>query len=118
MNLTKLQKEIIQHRLDVTDAMADVMYDEYSALFSSWNECESEIISRAKTLIDKLVKGSDLDDIELHMVEDIVSDEVFVDLSDGADPDECSSSKAAGIRRSHEYLCTKLIKLLEVSNEN
>ena len=52
------------------------------------------------------------------MVEDIVSDTVFVDLSDGADPDECSSSKAAGIRRSHEYLCTKLMKLLEVSYEN
>lgn len=106
MTLTKLQKEIIQHRLDVTDAMADVMYDEYPALFSSWNECESAIISRAKTLIDKLVKGSDLDDIELYMVEDIVSDTVFVDL------------KAAGIRRSHEYLCIKLMELLEVSYEN
>ena len=116
MNLTRLQKDIIEHRLSVPCAMADVMCDEYPTLFRDWDDYESAISLRAKDYIKRLIDGSPLDEIDLYMLEDIMSDEVFVDLAEGADPDECSAIKAAGIRKSHEYLCIKLQKLWESYN--
>ena len=115
MNLTKLEKEIIQHRLDVPDAMAEVLADtidiSYEQAFSLFDE-------RLPGLIAKIAADQPLDEWEVHAVRDIATDNVYACMADEAIGWGWEGGKnmtpkwASRIWKVNENLQNKLMRLL------
>tara|TARA_R110000744_G_scaffold162542_1_gene279185 strand:- start:3 stop:356 length:354 start_codon:yes stop_codon:yes gene_type:complete len=117
MNLTKLEKEIIQHRLDVPDAMSECLADD--AEFNlSYEQAFSLFDERLPGLIAKLTSDQTLDKWEVEAVRDIATCDVYAWMADGAigfdweDGKEMTPQWASRIWNTSENLQNKLMRLL------
>jgi len=113
MHLTKLEKEIIQHRLDVPDAMSECLAD--NAEFNLSYEQAFEIYDeRLPGLIAKLTADELLDKWEVEAVTDIANDDTYAHTAEGAigfewdDGKEMTPQRASRIWTISEKLHTKL----------
>lgn len=123
---TKLQKEIINFRLDEPHAMAECIEDEYPLLFVSTNAYVKAIEERSQNLIEKLCQNVELDFIEILMVKDIAQDECFIDLTYQAVdeylyknyPEQyVSKQKFQATERAYNDLVKKLNSILSTNEE-
>ena len=117
MKLTPLQIEMINHRLEIPTAMADVLSDSTGMDF----DVALDLIElRTGTLIEKLQSGSPLDDIEKHMVEDIATDPSYLSCAESAmhelwpDPSGTlmTEIRFSNFIKSHDSLHDKLMELV------
>ena len=108
MNLTKLQVEIIQYRLDVPDAMAEVLAESQRMTY----EQAIELVEKyAPNLIYKLQADLPLYPAEVEMIRDIATDECYLACceSDIEDPrSEMTQRRYTQIERSYQNLRNKL----------
>lgn len=117
MHLTKLEIEIIEHRLDVPDAMAEVLMAELPENTSiSYEQAFNLYEERLPGLIAKLTANEPLDQWEVHAVWDVATDKTFVDAADDAinshwkDGKEMTPQWAAKIFNCSEALSEKLLQ--------
>ena len=120
MHLTNLEIEIIEHRLEVPDAMAEVLADtvdiSYEQAFQIYDE-------RLPGLIAKLTDNEPLDKWEVEAVRDVATDNVYADMADDAigfnwqDGKEMTPQWASRIWNTSENLHNKLLKAL-ISGRN
>lgn len=70
MKLNKIQREMIQWRLDATDAVAEVLEEtlDYTLTF---DECMKHAWDAEENLLAKLIEGVELTPIEIHIVGDV-----------------------------------------------
>ena len=102
MKLSKIQKEIIQHRLEVPDAMAEVYEDSYGGDFE---KIYNEIDSACNGFIAKLESGATLSSIEKGMAVDIADCQVYVDIAwELVSKGEMSHQKATAIESAQHEL--------------
>ena len=107
MKLTKTQINIIDHRLDVPDAM--------------WDACESQVIElgfsekvfdAAVENIRKIIRTDfeliELTNVEYVVLEDTVLGSTYVDAAESDIGFDISHQKFAAIERSYENLLEKL----------
>lgn len=110
MKLTKTQIDIIEHRLEVPDAIADAIDDSLEQIGACLNDDEfaaavEAIRKTIRTDFDRL----QLDNIEWMILEDAVMGSTYVDMADDAvSMQEITPQKAAGIANSYENLLEKL----------
>jgi len=121
MHLTNLEIEMIEHRLEVPDAMAEVLADtidiSYEQAFDLYDE-------RLPGLIAKLTANEPLDQWEVHAVRDVATDKVYADMAEDAigfnwkDDKEMTPQWASKIFNCSKALSEKLLTYIEVnSNE-
>ena len=121
MHLTKLEIEIIEHRLEVPDAMAEVLADtvdiSYEKAFDLYEE-------RLPGLIAKIAADQPLDQWEVHAVRDVATDKTFADAADDAinshwkDGKEMTPQWASKIFNCSEALSEKLLARIEVKSND
>jgi hypothetical protein len=115
MQLTKLEKEIIQYRLGVPDAMAECLADD-EEFGLSYAEADAMYGERLDGLIEKLLTDAELDKYEIEAVRDIATDRTYVDCAAGAIGFEWETGKvmtpqwASRIFNTNELLSYKLLK--------
>tara|TARA_R110002051_G_C8313999_1_gene433716 strand:- start:57 stop:479 length:423 start_codon:yes stop_codon:yes gene_type:complete len=111
MNLTKLEKEIIEHRLEVADAMAEVLADNWGF---SYEKAFDLYEQRLPGLMEKLLNDVPLDKWEVEAVTDIANDDTYAHTAEGAigfewdDGKEMTPQRASRIWTISEKLHTKL----------
>tara|TARA_R110000822_G_scaffold270_2_gene1130 strand:- start:1286 stop:1732 length:447 start_codon:yes stop_codon:yes gene_type:complete len=113
--LTKLEKEIIEHRLGAPDAMAECLaHDERFGL--SYDEAEAIYDERLPGLVEKLLANAALDKYEVEAVRDIASCEVYAHMAEDAIGFEWEDGKqmtphwASRIWNTYDDLSYKLLK--------
>ena len=111
MNLTKLEKEIIEHRLEVADAMTEVLADNWGF---SYEKAFDLYEQRLPGLMEKLLNDVPLDKWEVEAVTDIANDDTYSHTAEGAigfewdDGKEMTPQRASRIWTISEKLHTKL----------
>lgn len=108
MKLTKLQIEIIQYRLDVPDAMAEVLAESQKIPFE---EALKLVEQHAPDLIHKLQTDQQLNPVEVEMVKDIATDECYLCCCEDAidQPNSgMTQQRYSQIARSYNQLTEKL----------
>ena len=115
MNLTKLEKEIIEHRLEVPDAMAEVLADSFDISYEKALDLYDE---RLPGLMAKLVADKLLDKWEVEAVRDVATDNVYADMAEDAigfhweDGKEMTPQWASRIWNTSENLHNKLMSII------
>lgn len=113
MKLTALQVTMIQHRLDVPDAMAEVLADDLDVTYETARDLVEE---NGPGLIAKLEQDEELNPVERALCEDIATDRTFADSAECAIGDHwpedhdpiMSEQRARAIARSADELEEKL----------
>ena len=109
--LTKSQQDIMQHRLDAVDAMAEVLSEDHPELFDYLQAYSDAVYKRSFYLVDKVcnpTQHNPLDQIDIYLLEDIVTDTAYVDLHEQAIGEDITQQKYNGIVKSYEGMVEKL----------
>tara|TARA_R110000803_G_scaffold180290_3_gene242708 strand:- start:1400 stop:1741 length:342 start_codon:yes stop_codon:yes gene_type:complete len=111
MKLSKIQREIITHRLEVPDAMAEVHVATHGG---SYDKAEERISRAAKNFIERRAFDCMPTDIELSMLADIMTNNVFADMAyEAVTWGEITRQKAQGIQAAQDDLQRKIKEYLE-----
>tara|TARA_R110000824_G_scaffold65405_2_gene170343 strand:+ start:359 stop:856 length:498 start_codon:yes stop_codon:yes gene_type:complete len=119
MQLTKLEKEIIQHRLDCPDAMSEVLVDD-EKFGLSYAEGLAVYDERLDGLLEKLLTDAELDKYEIEAIRDIATDKVYADMANDAigskweDGRKMTPQWASRIFDTNEQLSLKLLLFIAV----
>lgn len=115
VKFTGLQMDMINYRLEATEAMAEVLAEEIGATY----EAALVLVERsAPGLIGKIERGEALNDIERSLAMDIATDTSYLSCSesciggdwpDSEDGSPMTAARHASFVRSHDALKEKLM---------